>query len=110
MQQRVGVELKQHLGEFPQIDPPLLEVGQPLLEHLQDRLVLAFEDVGRIETVRFDERVGEVLLVLVQNLDHRQTSQRLHPVVLDLIPTDGLEAVGHRLGAFYQDGLPGAVR
>ena len=106
MQQRIDIELKENLGKFMRVYSPFLHWRQPTLELLQDCLVLALKDIRRVQSMSFQDGIGQRAILAVDDLNQWQPAEWLHPIICWLVPANGLESVGHALCAFDQHDLP----
>ncbi len=105
VQQSVDVQCQQYLRELSKIDDAFVHVGKFIFELVENGLVRAFEDVGRIDPVRFQHRIGQRLAVLVHDPDDRQALEWRDPLVVDLVPAHRFHAIGHALRRFHQQRL-----
>ena len=106
MEQRRGVVLEELAREPRAVDRPLREVGRLLDQAIEERRVLALEDVRGVQPVRLRDRARQVPAVGVDHAHVGQPPQRLHQVLAAGIPAHLLQPVGHGLRRLDDQELP----
>ena len=97
MQHGVRIVSENQSRQLRDLDRPYLHPGGPCLELIEDLLVSAFENIGRVYSVGLENRIRKFLSIRLFYEDVGEAAQLGNQVVIRVIPAGQLHPVRHGL-------------